>query len=208
MQMHELSIHSLREAPWNPNSMDEPTLAKLRTSIQRFGLVSPLVVRSIGDAYEVLSGNQRLVVLRDLNCERVPCVVVEMGDADARLLAQTINRLHGADDLGLEAGLVRSVIEELGEGAVLSVLPHSAAGLREIASLGVEGMADYLSGWQQKQGTRLRHFTARMSSDQQEMVERVLASFMDSSESDKHPNRRGNALFRLCQTYLELRGDV
>jgi ParB family transcriptional regulator, chromosome partitioning protein len=68
-----LPSEQLREAPWNPNGMDPGLLARLRNSLQRFGLVGVLVVRPIGDGlYQVLSGNQRLQVLRELQCESIP----------------------------------------------------------------------------------------------------------------------------------------
>ena len=63
----------LREAPWNPNA-DEPTLRCLGASLQKCGIVVPLVVPALGDAHEVLSGNQRLRVLREQGTGIVPCV--------------------------------------------------------------------------------------------------------------------------------------
>ena len=67
MQLTDLPLDQLFEAPWNPNRMDQAMLDRLKESITRFGLVSNLVVRPTGNCcYEVLSGNQRLQVLRDL----------------------------------------------------------------------------------------------------------------------------------------------
>jgi hypothetical protein len=60
----DLPTKRLQEAPWNPNIMDEATLARLTTSIQRYGMLGNLVVRPLGnDSWQVLSGNQRLSVL-------------------------------------------------------------------------------------------------------------------------------------------------
>ncbi len=64
MNITDLPIDQLKEARWNPNVMNEAMLMRLRESISRFGLVSNLVVRTLGaDTYEILSGNQRLQVL-------------------------------------------------------------------------------------------------------------------------------------------------
>jgi ParB family chromosome partitioning protein len=53
--------------------MDETMRSRLRCSIQRFGLVVPLVVRPVGDdCYETIGGAQRLVVLRELGINPVP----------------------------------------------------------------------------------------------------------------------------------------
>ena len=107
MQVTEIPMELLREAPWNPNQQDPAMLGRLKESISRYGLVQNLVARPLGvGAYEVLSGNQRLQVLRDQQIEEVPCVVVELDDSRARLLAQALNRVHGEDDLGLRAELV------------------------------------------------------------------------------------------------------
>ena len=61
-----LPIDQLRVAPWNPNYMEPKLMEKLKNSVKRFGLVALLVVRPLVDGrYEVLSGNQRLEVLRE-----------------------------------------------------------------------------------------------------------------------------------------------
>ena len=49
MQLIQLPIHLIQVPEWNPNHMDEDTRPKLLSSIDRFGLVVPLVVRSISD---------------------------------------------------------------------------------------------------------------------------------------------------------------
>ena len=73
MDVVDLPVGLLREAPWNPNRMDEAMLGRLRESIRLFGLVESLVMRSVeGVAYEVLSGNQRLRVLREMGVADVP----------------------------------------------------------------------------------------------------------------------------------------
>ena len=74
----------------------------LRSSISKYGLVQNLVVRRIGDKYEVLSGNQRLKLLREFNVKIVPGVIVDLDDAHARLLAQALNHIHGDDDWDYE----------------------------------------------------------------------------------------------------------
>ena len=206
MPTRDIDLRRLREAPWNPNAMDGPSLAKLRKSIQRFGLVVPLVVRRLEDNFEVLSGNQRLSVLRDLAVQRVPCTVVKLNDASAMLLTQTLNHLHGVDDPGLEAELLRQVVAQLGEGAVLDVLPEAKARLRALTSVDTQDLAGYLDGWEAKQRVRLRHFTAQLSGDQHAVVEQVLDEFKGVEPAGEHANQHGHALYRLCRAYLTLRG--
>ena len=120
MKIVELPLEQLKEAPWNPNRMDEVIMTRLRESISRYGLVEPLVVRKVKDSvYEVLSGNQRLRVLREMNFEKVPCVIVELDDARAMLLAQALNGLRGEDDLAIKGALLKQILSSVSEDEVL-----------------------------------------------------------------------------------------
>ena len=124
--------------------MDGDNLTKLGRSIDRYGLVQNLVVRHMEDGtYEMLAGSQRLQVLSRSGIMEVPCVVVELGDGEARLLCQALNRVHGEDDLGLRAELLRRVLEELPEEEVLAILPDTRLGLEALVNLGHDSMDDY-----------------------------------------------------------------
>ena len=206
MQLHEIDINRLTEASWNPNGLDAGSLAKLRASVERFGLVVPLVARRLGETFEVLSGNQRLAVLRDLGHQHVPCIVVALDAPNAMLLAHALNRLHGVDDPGLGAALLGEVIAKLGECAVLEVLPETAERLRALTSVDSRDLSRYLQDWQERQQVRLRHFTAQLPGDQHEVVERVLSEFDGPGPRGERANRHGIALYRLCVAYLSLRG--
>ena len=207
MNVVNLALRQLVSAPWNPNSMDAAMLDRLRASIHRYGLLIPLVVRPVGKRFEVLSGNQRMTVVAGLGFTSVPCIVLEVDDAHARLLAQALNHLNGEDDLGLRAELMRTVLEHLPQEDVLAVLPESAESLRELATLGDRDMAGYLQDWQRAKGARLHHFTAQLTSDQLSLVRDTLKPFLArvTLGDGGNPNRQGLALLRLCETYREIR---
>src|SRR5208283_5564975 len=84
MEIIEIPINQLSEASWNANRADDVTMARLRTSIIRYSMVQNLVVRPIGNRFEVLSGNQRFRLLGELGISTVPCVVVNVDDGPAR----------------------------------------------------------------------------------------------------------------------------
>lgn len=207
MQVINLSLNSLREAPWNPNKADEATMARLRRSVKRFGLVGNLVVRPLGDGdYEVLSGNQRLQILREAGAITAPCVIADLNDAEARLLAQALNHIHGDDDLGLRAELISKVLERLPQEEVTALLPETAHSLQALGSMGQQDLTERLEAWQRAQSARLKHLTFQLTSVQLELVEEVLARVMPAAtaESRGAPNRRGICLYILCRNYLEL----
>ena len=205
MDVITVPIGRLRPAGWNSNIMDEAMLSRLRESLSCFGIVQNLVVRPLGDdCYEVLGGNQRLQVLREMEVSEVPCVVAGVDDAQARLLAQALNTIEGEDDLGLKAELVREILKTIPESEVLAVLPETAGSLQALASLVEADLAEHLRAWEQAQAARLRHMNFQLSEVQLDVVEEAMERATASTASDRsNPNRRGNALFHLCCDYLD-----
>ena len=84
---------------------------------------------------------------------------------------------------------------------MLSLLPESAASLEALSSLGETSLAEHLQVWQQAKAARLHHMIFQLSADQVKIVEEALDS------DGAAPNRRGNALFLLCRSYLQREGD-
>jgi ParB family transcriptional regulator, chromosome partitioning protein len=206
LEIIDLPMDRIHAADWNPNVMDETMRSHLRRSIERFGLVLPLVVRPTEDGnYETIGGAQRLTVLRELGIDPVPCVVVNADDANARLLAQALNRIQGQDDLGLQAELVREVLQFLPQEEVLQLLPETAQGLQGLSSLGQDTMAGYLQNWQQTQSARLKHLQFQLTPPQLSVVEEALTQLLPQAKQAQgdSPNARGTALYLLCQAYLE-----
>jgi ParB family chromosome partitioning protein len=209
MQIVDIPIESIQSPGWNPNQMDEAMRPRLKASIQRFGLVVPLVVRDLGAGlYETIGGAQRLSVLREMGIEEVPCVIVQADDVEARLLSQCLNRIAGGDDLSLKAELLREVLTELPQQELLLLLPETTQSLQAFASLGQQDLAGYLRNYQQAQGARLRHLSFQFTPAQLEVIEEALARVMPQAGNmpGDNPNPRGNALYLLCQSYLELAG--
>ena len=205
MNVIELPVGQLVEAPWNPNSMDGAMAGRLRRSIEKFGLVENLVVRRLIDGqYEVIGGNHRLWLLRQMGFSNAPCVVLELDDAEARLLAQALNRIEGVDDLGLRAELVRSTLESIPRSEVLAILPETAESLDALTSLDEADLATSLRSWEMARKARLHHFTAQISKEQLSVVEQAMARVVaDVGADGSNPTRRGNALYALCRFYLE-----
>ena len=211
MEVVDIAIDKLHEAPWNPNKMDESMLARLTESIKRYGLVEHLVVRSTADGrYQVLSGNQRLRILRDAGFAGATCVVVDLSEADSRLLAQALNRIRGEDDLGLRAELVREILHTLPVEAVAAVLPETINSLKAMSSMGKDTIAAYIQNWQQTKAARLKHLQFQLTDSQLVVVQKALVLILQRADQTQpeNPNARGNALYILAKAYLEKEGEA
>ncbi|HEY50414.1 MAG TPA: ParB N-terminal domain-containing protein [Dehalococcoidia bacterium] len=205
MKIVEISPDQLHEAPWNPNQMDESMQERLKESLVRYGLVEPLVVRPKNGAYEVLSGNQRFRIISDLKSQTVPCVVVNLNDDEAMLLAQALNGLRGEDDLALKGELLRSILASIPENEVLSLLPETAYSLRTLSSFTHTDIAQHLEAWEQAQAAKLKHMQLQFTYKQLELVEEAVSRILPRVKDDSfdNPNTRGNAVYLLCRFYLE-----
>ena len=205
MKITEIAIDMLEQAQWSPNKMDDASRQRLHKSVERFGVVSNLVVRRLRDGrFEVLSGNQRLVELKQSDALSAPCVIVDMDDTQARLLAQALNHIHGEDDLGLRAELLKEVLRSSTEEEVLDILPETAESLQALATMGEEDMASHLDAWQRAQAARLKHLQIQLTSDRMEIVEQAIAQAMPRARLDQagSPNLRGTAIYLICRAYL------
>ena len=210
MELVELPIRAIVPAEWNPNEMDEAMRSHLSQSLQRFGIVVPLVVREVGEGrHETIGGAQRLAALQEMGADSVPCVLVQADDVEARLLSQSLNHIAGEDNLGLRSKVLNHILAKVPKEEVIAILPETAESLEALSSLGQEDIAAHLRAWQKAQAARLKHFAVQLTPPQMEVVDEALGRFLPdvAAGEEGNPNRRGLALHRLCLTYLQLQGD-
>ena len=173
----------------------------------------PLVVRALGDAYEVLSGNQRLHVLRDQGTATVPCVEVQADDTRARLLTQALNAIHGEDDINRKAAVVKEILAAMPAEEVATLLPETADALRGLASIGQtppSALGGQLAAWSETQQARAAaklHVTSFPFSDEQkEIVEEAVSRALPRLTGVEAPNRRALALVAICDDWIHGHG--
>ena len=92
-----LPINSVKPNPWNPNYMSEDEKRKLKDVMASSGpsLTPPIFVRKMDDHYEIIDGEQRWLVARELGWTHIPAIVRDVPDAEAKKLTLSLNYLKG-----------------------------------------------------------------------------------------------------------------
>lgn len=83
-RVKELDIDRIEANPHQPRGrFDEGQLKQLAASIEKHGILQPVVVRRHGDKYQLIMGERRLRAARIAGKRSVPAIVREADDADA-----------------------------------------------------------------------------------------------------------------------------
>lgn len=78
----------VRASPVQPRKrFDEAAIAELTASVAERGVLQPILVRPVGDGYEVVAGERRLRAAKQAGLESVPAVVRDLSDQEALEIA-------------------------------------------------------------------------------------------------------------------------
>ena len=114
MRIVTMFVSELRPAPYNPRlelTPGDPHYRKLKRSIERFGLVEPLLWNKRTGL--LVGGHQRLRVLQDLKIEKVAVSVVDLPPEQEKALNIVLNNREAQSDWDLPQ--LTSILEELAE---------------------------------------------------------------------------------------------
>ena len=103
-----MKIADLNPAKYNPRKELKPgdkEFEKLKNSIEHFGYVELIVVNT-ANHNTVISGHQRLNVLKYLNVDEIECVTVEMNETEEKALNIAMNKVSGEWNEQLLADLI------------------------------------------------------------------------------------------------------
>lgn len=100
VKTQKFKLEELNPAKYNPRKKLKPgdkEFEKLKKSIQNFGYVE-LIVVNVANNNTVISGHQRLSVLKYLGETEAECVVVELNENDEKALNIAMNKVTGEWD--------------------------------------------------------------------------------------------------------------
>ena len=87
-----LPPRAIRPNPVQPRKVfREEALAELADSIRQHGVLQPLSVRRVGNAYELIAGERRLRAAKMAGLGEIPCIVMNMTDQESGMAALVEN---------------------------------------------------------------------------------------------------------------------
>ncbi|MDD4721405.1 MAG: ParB/RepB/Spo0J family partition protein [Acidaminococcaceae bacterium] len=111
----ELAIKDLVPNPYQPRKTFEPgKLRELVSSIKESGVIQPLIVRKVGEKYEIVAGERRWRAAKEVGLDVVPVVVRKYDDATMMEVALIENMQRSDLNPLEEAEGLRSMMDKLG----------------------------------------------------------------------------------------------
>ncbi|MCQ2431675.1 MAG: ParB/RepB/Spo0J family partition protein, partial [Clostridia bacterium] len=86
-QVQEIAVaelHGFKDHPFQVK--DDESFQELCDSIQKYGVLSPLLARPTEDGYEIVSGHRRKAAALSLGLDKLPVLVRDMTDDEAVIL--------------------------------------------------------------------------------------------------------------------------
>lgn len=94
MQIKKAPVKDLVSPDWNPRQITTEELEKLKTSLEEFGYIEPIIVNDVNN--HVVGGNQRLKALIALGYDEVDCVYVHIEDINKEKACNVaLNKISG-----------------------------------------------------------------------------------------------------------------
>ena len=88
----EIAVDRITASPFQPRRMfDEVKIEELAASIRNQGIIQPLVVRPMGDGFELIAGERRWRAAMRAGLNRVPVMIRDASDHEALQLALVEN---------------------------------------------------------------------------------------------------------------------
>lgn len=136
-------IEQVRPNTFNYNKQTDFIFEKMKKSLQEFGFVDPILVRSGNDEgafefYEVIGGEHRLKAAERLGYTEVPIRDIgSISDVQAKKLCIVLNETKGRPDNDALSSLIVSISEEVGTDG-LEVLPYDDYELDAFMNIGLD----------------------------------------------------------------------
>ena len=91
-EIYEVSLDDIIPNRFQPRlTFDEDAMKELTASIKEHGVIQPLVLRRLGDKYEIIAGERRYKASTLAGLEKVPAIVMNLDDNESAEVALVEN---------------------------------------------------------------------------------------------------------------------
>ena len=81
MNIEKIEINKLKAATYNPRQISTKQYKDLKESINKFGLVDPIIVNK---CYTIIGGHQRYKICKELGYKDIGCIILELNKEQER----------------------------------------------------------------------------------------------------------------------------
>ena len=114
LKVVDINIKDIKQNPYQPRkTFDTEKMTELQESIEKNGLLQPIIVKKTLKGYYVVAGERRLRAFSNLNKETIPAIAKELTD-DEMMIFSVLENLQREDLSALEEALsYKSLAEKL-----------------------------------------------------------------------------------------------
>lgn len=121
-ELREIPLDQIDRNPFQPRQdFGDAALAELTTSIKQRGVLQPILVRTVGDRFQLIAGERRWLASQRAGQQTIPCRLLELEDHEVaeaaleeNLKREDLNALEKAQAFQDYLGRFACSIEDLG----------------------------------------------------------------------------------------------
>lgn len=114
-EVQKISVDTIIPNRFQPRkNFDEESLNELANSIIQHGIIQPLVLRKLGNSYEIIAGERRYKAAVKIGLQEVPAIVMELDDTSSAEIA-LVENIQRKDLTAIEEAKSYEKILELGQ---------------------------------------------------------------------------------------------
>lgn len=204
MIMKQYNINELLPADYNPRkelTPDDREYQKIKTSIETFGYVDPIIINK---DKTIIGGHQRLNVLRDLGYTDIDVIEIDIDKTKEKALNVALNKISGEWDID-KLGLLLNELKT--DNFDLDITGFDADELDGIL-FNVDELDDTFD---LKDGDRtpIQTMSLTFSDDQAEIINEAIDKMKQTDkyknyEDPINENSNGNALYLVVLEWIQL----
>lgn len=195
-------IERIAPNAYNTNRLEREDQARLQNSIEKFGIVEPIVVRIMeNDSFEIIGGEHRFKRLQKMGKKEVLCSIVNLDDSDAMLLSEVLNNLRGSPDKAKQSELYKILTSKFDEKQLQSVLPFTQSDIKTLIDNIQEAPAAAARAIQDEETLVLKISVTKSQAD---VISRAFEAISKKENLTNMSNAgmKGYAMELICAEYL------